>query len=181
MRRFAIALAAVALVGVAAGCGGDEDEGAVTTTGDQTQAERMDVKGEDLVEVTQNDFFFKPAILEGTPGQTVTIDLKNESAAAHTFTIEGPLPVDEEVQPGDVGQVRVTFPESGEVTFVCTYPREPRDGRQARSVALAAAAIDAPDRHAHRRGSSRSSTVGVSEAGQCRGRLGRGDAWLCRF
>jgi plastocyanin len=121
MRRFAIALAAVALAGVAAGCGGGEDEGAVTTTGNQTEAERMDVKGEDIVEVVQHDFFFRPAILVGTPGQEVTIDLKNESAAAHTFTIEGPLPVDEEVQPGDVGQVRITFPESGEVTFVCTY------------------------------------------------------------
>jgi plastocyanin len=121
MRRFAIALAVVALVGVAAGCGGDEDEAAVTTTPNQTQAERMDVKGQEIVEVAQHDFFFKPAILVGTPGQEVTIDLKNESAAAHTFTIEGPLPVDEEVQPGDVGQVRITFPESGEVTFVCTY------------------------------------------------------------
>ena len=29
--------------------------------------------------------------------------------------------MDEEVQPGDVGQVRITFPESGEITFVCTY------------------------------------------------------------
>ena len=57
----------------------------------------------------------------GTPGQTLTIDLKNEGAAAHTFTIEGALPVDEEVQPGEVGQVRVTFPQSGEVTFVCTF------------------------------------------------------------
>jgi plastocyanin len=121
MRRFAIALAAVALAGVAAGCGGGEDEGAVTTTGNQTEAERMDVKGEDIVEVVQHDFFFRPAILVGTPGQEVTIDLKNESAAAHTFTIEGPLAVDEEVQPGDVGQVRITFPESGEVTFICTY------------------------------------------------------------
>ena len=88
MRRFAIALAVVALVGVAAGCGGDDDEAAVTTTPNQTQAERMDVKGQEIVEVAQHDFFFEPAILEGTPGQQLTIDLKNESAAAHTFTIE---------------------------------------------------------------------------------------------
>ena len=121
MRRFAIALAAVALLGVAAGCGSDEDEAAVTTTADQTQAARMDVRGENIVEVEQLDFFFKPATLVGTPGQTLTIDLKNDSAASHTFTIEGDLPVDEEVQPGEVGQARVTFPESGEVTFVCTY------------------------------------------------------------
>jgi plastocyanin len=120
MRRFAIGLAVVALVGVAAGCGG-EDEEAVTTTGNQTEAARMDVKGEDIVEVAQHDYFFRPATLVGTPGQTLTIDLKNEGAAAHTFTIEGPLPVDEDVQPGEVGQVRITFPESGEVTFECTY------------------------------------------------------------
>ena len=120
MRRLAIALAAVALLGVAAGCGGD-DESAVTTTGNETEAARMDVRGEDIVELEQLDFSFRPATLVGTPGQTLTIDLKNDSAAAHTFTIEGALPVDEEVQPGEVGQARVTFPESGEVTFVCTF------------------------------------------------------------
>ena len=59
MRRFAIALAAVALVGVAAGCGGGEDEGAVTTTGNQTEAARMDVRGDDLVEVAQLDNSFR--------------------------------------------------------------------------------------------------------------------------
>ena len=120
MRRFAIALTAVALVGVAAGCGGDEDEAAVTTTPNQTEAERMDVRGEDIVEVETHDFFFRPATLVGTPGQTVTVDVKNESAAAHTFTVNEQL-ADEDVQPGDVGQVRITFPESGEVAFVCTY------------------------------------------------------------
>ena len=51
----------------------------MTTTGNQTQAERMDVKGQDIVEVAQHDFFFKPAILVGTPGQEVTIDLKTRA------------------------------------------------------------------------------------------------------
>jgi plastocyanin len=134
MRRFAIALAAVTLVGVAAGCGGDEDEAAVTTTGNQTGAVRMDVRGDDIVEVVQHDYSFRPATLVGTPGQTLTIDLKNEGAAEHTFTIEGSLPVDEEVPPGDVGQIRITFPESGEVTLRLHLPREPRDGRQARGL-----------------------------------------------
>ena len=180
MRRFAIALAAVALVGVAAGCGGDEDEGAVTTTANQTQAERMDVKGKDIVEVAQNDFFFEPAVLEGTPGQTLTIDLKNESAAAHTFTIEGVAAR----RRGNPARRRRPgpgyLPRERRDHLRLHVSREPRDGRQARSVSLAAAAIDAPDRHAHRRGSSRSSTAGVSGARQPHGPLGPGGAWRCR-
>ena len=123
MRRLGIALVAVALISVAAGCGGDGDDetGGPTTTGvASSDAERMDVKGEDIVEVVMDDEFFKPAILVGTPGQKVTIDLKNEGEAAHTFTVDEEL-VDEEVQPGDTGQVRITFPESGEAPFICRY------------------------------------------------------------
>jgi hypothetical protein len=106
MRRVAIALAAVALVVGAAGCGGDGDDASeeATTTGvASSDAERMEVKGEDFVEIAMHDEFFKSAILVGTPGQTLTINLKNEGAAAHTFTVDDQL-VDEEVQPGGVGQ-----------------------------------------------------------------------------
>jgi plastocyanin len=123
MRRVAIALAAVALVVGAAGCGGDGDDASeeATTTGvASSDAERMEVKGEDFVEIAMHDEFFKSAILVGTPGQTLTINLKNEGAAAHTFTVDDQL-VDEEVQPGGVGQVRVTFPETGEAPFICRY------------------------------------------------------------
>ena len=143
MRRFAIALAAVALLGVAAGCGGGEDEGAVTTTSNETEAARMDVRGEDIVELEQLDFSFRPATLVGTPGQTLTIDLKNDSAAAHTFTIEGALPVDEEVQPGDVGPGHLPAERRGHLRL--HVPREPRDGRQARGLVVVRAVHDDAD------------------------------------
>ena len=123
MRRIAIAFAALALLGVVGGCGGDgdDDTGGPTTTGvASSDAERVDVKGEDIFEIGMHDEFFRPAILVGTPGQTLTLNLKNDGVAAHTFTIAA-KGVDEEVQPGEVGQVRVTFPETGELGFICQY------------------------------------------------------------
>jgi plastocyanin len=123
MRRLAIVLVVVASIGAAAGCGGDgddESQGTTTTAATGTQRERTNVTGQDTVEVAQHDFFFKPAILVGTPGQKVTIDLTNEGAAAHTFTVAEQL-VDEEVQPGEAAQIRITLPKSGEVAFICRY------------------------------------------------------------
>ena len=91
MRRLAIAVGALALLGVVAGCGGDDDSSGGTTTGvTASESERMDVKGMNIAEVAMHDEFFKPAFV-GTPGQKVTIDLKNEGKAAHTFTVDEQL------------------------------------------------------------------------------------------
>ena len=80
-----------------------------------------DVSGETgKVEIEMYDNYFEPTVLEGTPGQKVTIELKNEGETAHTFTM-AEQSVDQEVQPGDEAEADVTFPQSGEVTFVCKF------------------------------------------------------------
>ena len=58
--------------------------------------------------------------MKGTPGQTVTLELKNEGENPHTLTISD-AGVDTEVQPGDEAEADVTFPQSGELTFVCRF------------------------------------------------------------
>jgi plastocyanin len=130
LRRLPILAATVFLLVGAAACGGsggnDESEEGTTTTIGGVQAEShgtKDVSGETgKVEIEMYDNFFEPTILEGKPGQKVTIELKNEGKAAHTFTISEQS-VDQEVEPDDEAEVDITFPESGELTFVCRFHR----------------------------------------------------------
>lgn len=122
-----IATALVLVLAVAA-CGGygssDEgDEGGSTTIGGTTAELHgtKDVSGETgKVEIEMYDDYFEPTILKGAPGQTVTLELKNEGENPHTLTISDQN-VDQEVQPGDEAEADVTFPETGELTFVCRF------------------------------------------------------------
>jgi len=128
LRRLPILAAAVFLLVGAAACGGnggnnESEEGTTTTIGGvQTESHGMkDVSGETgKVEIEMYDNYFEPTILEGKPGQKVTLELKNEGKAAHTFTVSKQS-VDQEVQPGDEAEVDITFPQSGELTFVCRF------------------------------------------------------------
>jgi plastocyanin len=65
--------------------------------------------------------YYKPSILEGTPGQTITLELKNDSSSVkHNFTLaEQNLNVD--LAPGKTQDVKVTFPDSGVLQFHCEY------------------------------------------------------------
>jgi plastocyanin len=80
-----------------------------------------DVSGETgKVEVELDDDYFEPTILTGEPGQKVTLELKNEGNNPHTLTISD-QGIDKEVQPADEAEVDVTFPENGQLAFVCRF------------------------------------------------------------
>ena len=66
------------------------------------------------------DDYFEPTVLKGEPGQTITLELKNEGNNPHTLTISD-KGIDQEVQPGDEAEADVTFPQSGELVFVCRF------------------------------------------------------------
>jgi plastocyanin len=125
-----VVIAGLCLVFAAAGCGGssssssgDESESTSTTIGG-TQVEShgtKDVSSESgKVEIELYDNYFEPTILKGKPGQMVELELKNEGSAAHTFTL-AEQSVNREIQPGDETETEVTFPQSGELKFVCTF------------------------------------------------------------
>jgi plastocyanin len=124
-----VVIAAALTLLAAAGCGGygggseDSEEGTTTTIAGQ-QAEShgtKDVSGETgKVEIEMYDNYFEPTVLKGTPGQKVELELKNEGETAHTLTISDQM-VDKEIQPGDEGEVEVTFPQSGQLEFVCKF------------------------------------------------------------
>lgn len=110
-----------------ASCGGNDEEsseGGTTTIGDVAANDHgtKDVSGESKVEVELDDDYFEPTVLEGKPGERVTLELKNEGGSEHNLTIEE-LKIDQDVEPGDEAEVEVTFPESGTLTFYCKYHR----------------------------------------------------------
>ncbi len=125
-----VVIAGLSLVFAAAGCGGggggseESEEGPTSTTIMGTQVESHGTKdvsnATEKVEVELDDNYFGPTILKGKPGQMLELELKNEGNTAHTFTLSEQN-VDAEVQPGDETEVDVTFPESGELKFVCKF------------------------------------------------------------
>ena len=126
-----VVIAGLCLVFAAAGCGGssssssgDESESTTSTTIGGTQVEShgtKDVSNESgKVEIELYDYYFEPTILKGKPGQKVELELKNEGSAAHTFTL-AEQSVNKEIQPGDETETEVTFPQSGQLKFVCTF------------------------------------------------------------
>jgi plastocyanin len=130
VRRLPLLAVAFLLLFAATACGGygddkesEEGEGTTMMIGGQDVEVHgtKDVSGETgKVEVEMYDDFFEPTVLKGTSGQQVELELKNEGEAAHTFTISEQS-VDAEVQPADETEVNVTFPESGELVFICRF------------------------------------------------------------
>ena len=130
-RFHARTVAAIAVLAVlAAGCSGygssstppagDTTTSAVAPTGSASESDTLDVTGASSAEVEADNFYFSPSTLVGSPGETLTITVKNEGSAPHTFTIDG-TDVDVEVQPGEEQDVEVTFPDSGSTEFSCRF------------------------------------------------------------
>jgi plastocyanin len=69
-------------------------------------------------------FYMEPTVLMGSPGQSLTIELKNESknGTLHNFSLTEQS-IDMDVQAEQSGSVTVTFPQSGFLEFFCKYHR----------------------------------------------------------
>jgi plastocyanin len=112
----------VALVATACSKSENESEGGTTTIAGQKANDHgtKDVSGESSVELEQDNFYFEPTILKGSPGQELTIELSNEGSALHNFSIPDQS-IDQDVQPDTKGEVTVTLPDSGTLVFFCKY------------------------------------------------------------
>jgi plastocyanin len=129
-----VAAPAMALALALGGCGGGDDgsaggggaygggQPAATTAaaGGPAAAGGVDVTGKSAVDVVMRDDAFAPAVLRGTPGQAITIDLENTGTQEHNFSL-GSQGVDTDVEPGETATVTVAFPEGGTLEFVCEY------------------------------------------------------------
>ncbi len=72
------------------------------------------------VEVEADDYYFQPTFIKAKPGTKLTLELKNEGKATHTFT-SPKLNVDEQLAPGQTKTVTITVPSSGASEFHCTF------------------------------------------------------------
>jgi plastocyanin len=104
------------------GGGGGEREGGTTTVAGLQANDHgtKSVESSGKTEVELDDFYFEPTVLEGTPGEKVTLELENEGKSEHSFTFDS-QGIDKDIEPGDEGEVTVTIPKSGAISFYCKY------------------------------------------------------------
>lgn len=79
-----------------------------------------DVSGKTEIEVEMDDYYFEPTILKGDAGQELTLKFKNVGAELHNFTLQAQS-IDTDVNVGESGEAKVTFPPSGGLVFFCEY------------------------------------------------------------
>lgn len=118
--RTLIACLVFAVVLFTTGCG--EDEGGKITVGGQEANDHgtEDVSGSDSAEFEMDDYYFEPTVVQGEPGQKVTLEAFNEGDEEHNLTIED-QDIDEDLESDEETEIEVTIPESGTVVFFCKY------------------------------------------------------------
>jgi hypothetical protein len=68
---------------------GSEGSGTMTIGSDKANDKGTgSVSGRDEFELELDNFYFKPTVLKGTPGQELKIELSNDGSALHNFTLE---------------------------------------------------------------------------------------------
>lgn len=113
-----LALTTLGLIAAACSSGDGEESSAPAENG--PSEEGMVDSGEGTVDMVADDFFFGPDQLSLEAGQTVTVNLENEGAAAHTFTIDD-LGVDQVLNPGEGATITFTPSQSGTIKFYCRF------------------------------------------------------------
>jgi plastocyanin len=125
MRKLGIFLAAsaltLAMVGVAPASA--KTTKPVTLDGKVNNKGTKDIskKKAATLEVEADDFYFEPTFVKVQPGEKVTIELKNEGSATHTFTSDA-LNIDQQLSSGKSKKFTVTVPSSGTAfQFHCDF------------------------------------------------------------
>jgi uncharacterized cupredoxin-like copper-binding protein len=122
-----IRLAALALLPLAAGCGGSSPKETasipVTITVSGVAASNhgfTDVRGAKSVNLDLHDDYFEPTVIKGKRGQRIKVVLENYGHRLHNFTLPS-QGIDRDLRPGKKATVTVQIPQSGQVGFYCKY------------------------------------------------------------
>jgi plastocyanin len=105
--------------------GSSSSSGKITIGSDQANDHGTeDATGKATFEIeATNDssgYFFKPTILQGSGGQSITLEIKNDGSVQHNFSITS-MNVNVTIQPGASQEVKVTFPQTGTVEYFCSF------------------------------------------------------------
>lgn len=134
MRRAKLLACMTVLVLAAVACGGDESPSAGGTTqspGTSPQPTanpsinnkgQLDATSMSGFSIEIDDYYFKPTFIKARPGQTLNIELEQEGANTHTFTITA-LNVDYQlIAKGEKKEITVTLPSgTSDVVFFCRF------------------------------------------------------------
>ncbi len=123
-----VVLVLVGLTFVIVACGDDDEyrlpAGENTIfLGEQPFNDRgtKDLRGKKAFTMEADSFHFAPTFLRGNPGQSLTLDIKNQDQQnRHNFTLPQQQ-ITRDIPPGGAERVRVTFPQSGVLLFFCTF------------------------------------------------------------
>ena len=115
----ATALSLALVVAVATSCGAGR---AVRLADGKSATDRgkADVTGRASAVVELGEYYFKPTILLGVPGQRLALTLSNQGRQLHNFRIRSQH-VDTDVEAATPVTVTVTFPQSAALTFECRF------------------------------------------------------------
>jgi plastocyanin len=124
------ALVVTALLLSTAACGGGSDKASEPTTsesppvtgqfGDVNAVVRGTGRAVDGLEVEIDDNYFKPNIIEGAAGQTVTLKVQSEGKSLHNFSLAAQN-ISQDIPAGSSATIKVTFAASGDLQFFCKY------------------------------------------------------------
>ena len=92
------------------------------TLGDLTFSDHgtKDVKGQGALDLEADNYYFEPTFLRGTPGQKIKLEIKNDSATLHNFSIPEQN-LDVNIPRKGKVVVEITFPSSGVVAYFCKF------------------------------------------------------------
>jgi plastocyanin len=113
----ALVLAACGSSGSSGGSGGGQQTIAGLSANDHGA---KDVTGMATLEVEADNYYFNPTVLKGSPGQQLTLEIKNETSTEHNFTLESQQ-LNKDISEGTTATVKLTFPASGTLSFFCEY------------------------------------------------------------
>jgi plastocyanin len=109
------------------GAGGQGGGGTITLEGVPANDRGTKEVTGGTAQLALGEYYFEPTILVGAPGSKLTLELTNTGSLEHNITadipqVEAIYPLDEDVRSGG-GRVSVdvTFPESGDLMFLCKY------------------------------------------------------------
>lgn len=74
------------------------------------------------VTVKMTDFAFDPTEITVKAGRPVKIELSNEGAVVHDFSVPQIKYSSKDLAPREIKLIDVTFPQAGEYDLICTVP-----------------------------------------------------------
>jgi YVTN family beta-propeller protein len=78
------------------------------------------VTGQQTIALEADDYYFQPTVLQGEPGQRLTLAIENESGTLHNISLPAQH-LDTDIPPKGTVMVEVVFPASGVVRFFCKF------------------------------------------------------------